>query len=62
MEESYPKWNMDDWNLLLRYSIIIIIIIIMVLFNIEWCQATFENVPICDTKSVPPVLVDNCPL
>ena len=23
------------------------------------CQATVENVPICDTKSVPPVLVDN---
>jgi hypothetical protein len=26
------------------------------------CQATVENVPICDTKSVPPVLVDNCPM
>jgi hypothetical protein len=23
------------------------------------CQATFESVPICDTGSVPPVLVDN---
>jgi len=32
----------------------------------EWrrgeCQATVENVPNCDTKSVPPVLVENRPM
>jgi len=28
----------------------------------ESCQATFESVPICDIKSVPPVLVDNRPM
>jgi hypothetical protein len=26
------------------------------------CQATVESVPICDTESVPPVLVDNRPM
>jgi len=26
------------------------------------CQATFESVPICDIKSVPPVLVENRPM
>src|SRR3990170_6604510 len=32
------------------------------LVSFDLCQATFESVPICDIKSVPPVLVDNCPM